>query len=258
MAGPHESHISEFVAPYVLGALEPDEIDMVESHLEHCPACQELVAEQRRVIGILPYLAEPQPVPAAARDRLLARAQADVEPVFLPESRASRLKSFLLPSGRTGWIAAATAASLALVFAINSFQMQSEMDRAAEEASEDRANIAEMVQSPGGWMTSLEGGASGAGGGIIVDPTTNRAIMVVDGLDQPKEDHAYVVWMVDEQNGEHVNVGNLIVDEDGRGQLYITTPGALASYDGMMITEEVEAANVAGPSGDQVMAATFE
>ncbi len=258
MDGSDQSHISELVAPYVLGALEPDEIDLVESHLAHCATCRALVDEQRRVVSTLPYLAEPQPVPARARTQLMARARADVEPVSLPQTRASRLKSFLLPSGRTGWIAAASAAALALVFAVNSFQMQSEMDRAAEEASEERANIAEMVQSPGGWMTSLEGGAAGAGGGIIVDPTTNRAIMVVDGLEQPQDDHAYVVWMVDEQNGEHLNVGNLLVDEDGRGQLYITAPGALASYEGMMITEELEAANVAGPSGDQVMAATFE
>jgi anti-sigma-K factor RskA len=256
MAGYEEGHISELVAPYVLGALEPDEVEYVESHLETCPMCRELVEEQRRVVNVFPYLAEPHPVPAHVRDQLLTRARsaADAEPV----SRVTRLKTLILPSGRAGWMAAATAALLALVFAVNSFQMQSEMDKQAEEASEERANIAQMVQSPGGWMTSLEGGEAGAGGGIIVDPTTNRAIMVVDGLDQPRDDHTYVVWMMDNENGEHINVGNLVVDEDGRGQLYITTPGALASYDGMMITEEIDETNVAGPTGDQVMAATFE
>lgn len=256
MAGYEEGHISELVAPYVLGAPEPDEVEQVESHLEQCFACRELVEEQRQVVTVLPYLAEPQPVPARARERLLARVREESDQPL--SSRRERIKAFLLPSGRAGWVAAATAAVLALVFAVNSFQMQSEMDKQAEEASEERANIAEMVQSPGGWMTSLEGSSSGAGGGIIVDPTTNRAIMVVDGLEKPQEDHEYVVWMVDDEDGEHVNVGNLIVDEDGRGQLYISTPGALANYDGMMITEEINEADVAGPSGNQVMAATFE
>jgi anti-sigma-K factor RskA len=256
MAGYEEGHISELVASYVLGALEPDEVEQVEAHLEQCSACRELVEEQRQVAALLPYLAEPQPVPAHAREQLLARARS--ESGLEEPTRLDRLKTFVLPSGRAGWIAAASAAVLAGVFAVNSFQMQSEMDKQAEEASEERANIAEMVQSPGGWMTSLEGGASGAGGGIIVDPTTNRAIMVVDGLEQPQDDHAYVVWMVNEGNGEHVNVGNLLVDEDGRGQLYITSPGALANYDGMVITEEVDETNVAGPTGDEVMAATFE
>jgi hypothetical protein len=256
MAGNEEGHISELVAPYVLGALEPDEVEQVESHLDTCPMCRALVEEQRRVVMALPYLAEPRPVPSRAREQLMARVREESEG---PEiSRGSRIKAFLLPSGRAGWIAAASAAVLAVVFAVNSFQMQGEMEKQAEEASEERANIAEMVQSPGGWMTSLEGGSAGAGGGIIVDPTTNRAIMVVDGLEKPSDDHVYVVWMVDNENNEHVNVGNLIVDEDGRGQLYITTPGALASYDGMVITEEVDETNVAGPSGDQVMAATFE
>jgi hypothetical protein len=256
MAGYEEGHISELVAPYVLGALEPDEVEQVEMHLEQCSMCRELVEEQRQVVTLLPYLAEPRSVPVRARDQLFARVEQESGQVS--RSRAQRLKVFLLPSGRAGWIAAASAAVLALVFAVNSFQMQGEMEKQAEEASEERANIAEMVQSPGGWMTSLEGGASGAGGGIIVDPTTNRAIMVVDGLDQPSDDHEYVVWMVDDQNGEHINVGQLLVDEDGRGQLYITSPGTLASYDGMVITEEVDQSNVAGPSGNQVMAATFE
>jgi anti-sigma-K factor RskA len=256
MAGYEEGHISELVAPYVLGALEPDEVEQVESHLESCPMCRSLVDEQRRVVSVLPYLAEPRPVPAHAREQLLNRVRQESE--IPAESRSSRLKTLLLPSGRAGWIAAASAAVLALVFAVNSFQMQSEMDKQAEEASEERANIAQMVQSPGGWMTSLEGGEAGAGGGIIVDPTTNRAIMVVDGLEQPRDGHEYVVWMVDNENGEHINVGNLIVDEDGRGQLYITTAGTLANYDGMMITEEVHETNVAGPTGEQVMAATFE
>ncbi len=255
MDGYGEGHISELVAPYVLGALEPDEVEQVESHLEQCAACRELVEEQRQVVSMLPYLAEPRPVPARARDQLLARVRE--ESGIEEPTRLERFKTFVLPSGRAGWIAAASAAVIAGIFAFNSFQMQSEMDKQAEEASEERANIAEMVQSPGGWMTSLEGGASGAGGGIIVDPTTNRAIMVVDGLEQPPDDHAYVVWMVD-NDGEHVNVGNLMVDEDGRGQLYITSPGALANYDGMVITQEVDETNVAGPTGDEVMAATFE
>ncbi len=254
MSGNEEGHISELVAPYVLGALEPDEVEVVEQHLDVCPACRELVEDQRRVTRTLPYLAPEQPVPVTMRENLLARVRADG--AVTPGSARSRWRALLLPSGRAGWVAAATAAVLAVVFAVNSFQMQEEMEKQAEEASEDRANIAEMVRSPGGWMASLEG--DGAGGGIIVDPTTNRAIMVVDGLEQPKDDHAYYVWMVDALNDEHHNVGQLVVDEDGRGQLYITTPGALSNYDGMLITEELDDAAVAGPSGDEVMAATFE
>jgi anti-sigma-K factor RskA len=256
MDGDGDGHISELVAPYVLGALEPDEVEQVESHLERCATCRQQVDEQRQIVSMLPYLAEPAPVPAHVRQHLMASVRGDDDQS--EPTRLERIKTFVLPSGRAGWVAAATAAVLAGVFAFNSFQMQNEMEKRAEEASEDRANIAQMVQSPGGWMTSLEGGASGAGGGIIVDPTTNRAIMVVDGLDQPRDEHSYVVWMVDNQNDQHVNVGNLIVDEDGRGQLYITSPGALANYDGMMITEERDQENVAGPTGDEVMAATFE
>jgi hypothetical protein len=247
-----EDHISELVAPYVLGALEPEEVEHVELHLEQCALCRALVEEERRVVRALPYLAEPRPVPRQARHNLLKRIEREATPV--PSSRWK----VLLPSGRSGWIAAATAAVLALVFAVNSFQMQGEMEKRDQEASEDRANIAEVVQSRGSWMTSLEGSslAPGAGGGIIVDPTTNAAILVVDGLEQPDEGHAYVVWMVN--GGDHVYVGNLQLDDNGRGQLYITGRGALANYEGLIITEEVDDTQVAGPTGEEIMAATFE
>jgi hypothetical protein len=250
MLGNEEGHISELVAPYVLGALEPDEVEQVELHLEGCSMCRALVEEERRVVRALPYLAEPRPVPLSARQNLLKRVEEEATP-----ARPSRWK-VLLPSGRSGWIAAATAAVLALVFAVNSFQMQGEIEQRDREISERQNEIAEVLGSSRGWTTSLEGSAPGAGGGIIVDPTTNAAILVVNGLEQPEEGHIYVVWMVDD--GEHVNVGNLAVDDNGSGQLYITGRGALAAYEGLVITEEVDDTQVAGPSGDEVMAATFE
>lgn len=250
MSGQND-HISELVAPYVLGALEPDEVERVELHLEQCPMCRELVESEREVVRALPWLAEPRPVPLRSRERLLARVRGDEE-----SSRTSRVKRLILPSGRAGWIAASVAAVLALVFAVNSFQMQGEIQKRDQEESEARASIAEIVQSPRGWTTNLVSNTPGAAGGIIVDPTTNAAIMVVDGLEQPPDGHAYAVWMV--SGDEYVHVGNLDVDDDGRGQLRITAQGRLANYDGLMITEEVAETNVAGPSGDEVMAATFE
>jgi anti-sigma factor RsiW len=245
-----DDHISELVAPYVLGALEPDEVEQVELHLDHCPMCRELVESERTVVRALPWLAEPRPVPLRARKQLLARAQDDIA-----QEKRSRWK-ILLPSGRSGWIAASMAAVLAVVFAVNNFQMQGEMQKRDLEESEARASIAEIVKSPRGWTTNLVSNTPGAGGGIIVDPTTNAAIMVVDGLDQPQADHSYAVWMV--SGDEYVHVGNLAVDDEGRGQLRITAQGTLTNYDGLMITEERDEVMVAGPSGDEIMAATFE
>jgi hypothetical protein len=250
-----EGHVSELVAPYVLGALEPDEIEQVELHLATCAYCRELVEAERRVVRYLPYLAEPQPVPARARRMLLNRVQEESAP--LRESEAAPRRIPVL-TGRLGWIAAASAAVLALVFAVNSFQMQGEVQKKDQEMSQQQQTIANFVSSPRGWMTNLEstGVAPGAGGGIIVDPTTNAAILVVDGLSQPEEGRAYVVWMVD--GNEHINVGVLVVDEEGRGQLYITMPGSLASYDGIVITEEPATPQVASPRGVRVMASTFD
>src|SRR5690606_37241530 len=72
----HEDHhdaIAELIPAYVLGALEPDELEAVELHLLECPRCRAEVDEQRQVTALLPYLAEPRSVPVRARRELLAR-----------------------------------------------------------------------------------------------------------------------------------------------------------------------------------------
>jgi hypothetical protein len=251
-----EGHVSELAAPYVLGALEPDEIEQVELHLAVCATCRDLVEDERRVVGLLPYLAEPQPVPARARRMLLNRIQDEYDEPVASGSPSSRWIPAL--AGRVGWVAAASAAVLALVFAVNSFQMQGEVQKKDQVISEQQRSIVEFVSSPRGWMTNLEttGAAPNAGGGLIADPTRNAAILVVDGLTQPEEGSAYVVWMINDDR--HVNVGELIVDNEGRGQLYITMPGSLASYDGIIITHEHAEVQVASPSGVHVMASSFD
>src|SRR5262245_33054603 len=68
-----ERHVDDLIDAYMLDALEPDEVDVVETHLEGCERCRALVDEARAsrdALLLAPPLAAP---PAELRARVLAR-----------------------------------------------------------------------------------------------------------------------------------------------------------------------------------------
>lgn len=76
----HTSHIDDLVDAYTLGALDADEVDLVERHSEMCARCQDLVTSSRRTADV--FLVAPPPLdpPPNLRGRDLARIHAEVEP----------------------------------------------------------------------------------------------------------------------------------------------------------------------------------
>lgn len=63
-AGPNAAdvHVDDLVAPYALGALEPEEGGLVTRHVRICPRCARLIAQARRAAAHLPFLS-PAAVP---------------------------------------------------------------------------------------------------------------------------------------------------------------------------------------------------
>src|ERR1700727_2602092 len=68
----HED-IEELLGAYALDAVEPDEVEMIERHLEVCPRCRAEVAEHREVTGLLGYVG--YEAPAGVWDRISASMQ---------------------------------------------------------------------------------------------------------------------------------------------------------------------------------------
>ncbi len=245
-------HIDELIAAYALDALDPDELEVVERHLELCARCQRAVAEARAAVDLLAYLPEPQPVPLRARLRLLSRLRAEVPATT--EISPGRLR------GRLGWAAAAVAAALALVFAWQSLQSQAEVQEreARVRELEQRGEVlAQFVNSrPQGFVMPIEGTAAapGARGGIILDPTSNAALVMIEGLPRLPAGQAYVVWLV--EGDRYINAGVLPVDDQGRGELYLTPQQALSTFTGIAITVETGAL-ASSPNGQPIVQASI-
>jgi anti-sigma-K factor RskA len=95
-------------APYLLGALEPDEAQAFVRHLDGCAVCRDEVAALAPVLEALPSGAPPRPVPRALRRRVRRAVRAE------PKRRARHRPM----APRTGWLAlglAVAAAAFVLV-----------------------------------------------------------------------------------------------------------------------------------------------
>lgn len=250
-------HVHELISPYVLGALEPDEIETVETHISSCVQCRTLADEERDVAGLLPYLARPQPVPLRARRRLLNEIREETLPVPLPvPSRQPRRRTGLL--ARLGWVAAVPAMALAVLFFFNSMQMQEQVqqrDTALSVLEKRQSTVTEFVSSSRGAVTNLHGteAAPRAQGGLLLAPDRDAALLIVTGLSMPLVGQSYVVWMI--KGDQRMNAGVMPVDDRGRGQIYIPLPQGLNSFDNIILTEEVQP-KVANPNGPILMAAS--
>jgi anti-sigma factor RsiW len=69
MSHPHEDDLPALA----LGALHYAEMRAIHKHLATCPDCRAAVGTYRAVVCLLPYVAEPQELPADLKQRILAR-----------------------------------------------------------------------------------------------------------------------------------------------------------------------------------------
>lgn len=99
--GSGADHVDDLVAAYALGALEPEEREQVERHCRACVRCARLVADERRLVGLLP-LAAPSAVPAPdVKLALFARvAQSQAMGQALGRSQGQRAAEPTPPTSR--------------------------------------------------------------------------------------------------------------------------------------------------------------
>lgn len=81
--------IHDLATGYVLDALEPDEIELVEAHIRDCASCAAHTAELERTVSVLPYLSRRVAPPPDVKAALFSRiAQAQAQPASPSEQRS--------------------------------------------------------------------------------------------------------------------------------------------------------------------------
>src|SRR6266542_881558 len=87
----NHSDYEELAAGFALGALEPDEEQAFERHLEGCPACKAGVRELEELSGRLAYAVAPVEPPASLRAAIRRRTGLTVRRRMLNDGTASRV-----------------------------------------------------------------------------------------------------------------------------------------------------------------------
>ena len=260
--------IADLLAGYALNALSAEETAFVEEHLPDRPAWQWELASYQRISGSLAYAHEPQAVPVRSRAAILARIDAlAIESQAEAIARANpsgtlrrRLQRARTHVPRVAWAAAVPATLVAVVLIMTSIVMQERIsdqqdELAAYQQEQVKVNDLLLADDAGQQVVDLvpSSVAPLARGRLLIDLQDQSAMLVVRDMPQPGEGDTYVVWMlIGTNHDEYAQLGEISVDDLGRGQKLIDPPNDFSVYPVVRITIEQDS-DAGFPSGPEVM-----
>jgi anti-sigma-K factor RskA len=226
----------ELAGVYALDALPEEERRRFEAHLADCVTCQQEVDGLQEVTATLAELTETTP-PPALRAQVLARIDqepqlgapgaAGGEPAPAPHGEVPSAPDpardgdgagegdELARRRRRSWPTSlmGTAAAVVLVLGLGvSVLIAGLYDRIGElEAASD--DLVELLAAPDADTVTIEG-PEGEVARVVHAPSRGEALFVADGMGPAPTDHAYELWLIDEE-GAH-SAGLLDLDEGGR------------------------------------------
>lgn len=209
MTGPTHHEIRELLGAFALDAVDPDEAQLVESHLRDCRACAEEVAGHREVASALAhsYDAPPDGLWSRIRNEIDAGPTEDppVLPIELRRAMGRPAQAADVPSegsssgrrsepGRRWPVLAAAAALVVAVLGGLVWQQQNRIDELENVAAPSITDLAEQAASqPGARTVELTG--DGAIVEIVVGPD-DIAYLRGDSLPALGPDRTYQLWGV--------------------------------------------------------------
>lgn len=167
MSGTHDC--AGDAAAYVLGALEPDEVEAFEQHVEDCAVCRDEVAALQEVVHALPMAAPQHAAPKRLRRRVRRAVQEEAQP---PVSARRRPGLTLAPSWVwRGVTLAGACAAIAL------------------------ALLAGLDYSSGSGTSVIPARVAGIAGTASVRLSGGRGELIVHRLTPPPPGDIYEMWL---------------------------------------------------------------
>jgi anti-sigma factor RsiW len=203
-------------APYVLGALDPDEASRFEEHLRTCAICQDEVASMRELTDSLAISAPQMSSPRRVRRRVMKQVRAD--------AAASKSRLRWSPARQGFGVAAAGLVAAVIVVLV--------------------------LQIGGGSSTQVFPASVGK---AEVRVTDKRAELVVHHLRHLGPGHVYEVWLSDGGKG-NPQPTNALFDVSSQGNAEVRVPGDIDRVKEIMVTKE-PAGGSAVPTTPVVVAA---
>ena len=218
----------QLAAPYVLGALEPDEEAAVREHLRTCPESHAEFEELGSVVPALAEAVEAVEPPAALKSRILAAAAAErlgppvaAAPVDAPAPAAAEapipIDSLRRGPSPVSWfiVAAAGIAVVALV-AVNLLTLG--RLNASEQFARDVAAVLETGSQPGALTAVLAPAEAGGPRGLAAVGPDGTVTMAIQDLTPTMGDEVYQGWAI-VGDAAPVPLGGFTVGDGGTGRL---------------------------------------
>ncbi len=196
-------------AAYVLGALEPHEVEEFRAHLTSCAVCRDEVIVFGGVVDALPLTAGQYPVPKGLRRRVM-RAVRD-EPRFDAEGRKARRGARWTAMPR-GALAAGVAAVAAVAVVIG-----------VAIGSSGSSGTRVVTASVGNAELRISGG---------------RADLIVRHLPPPGPGHIYELWL--QRPGQQPAPTRALFSVTSSGTADVGVPGSVNGVSQVLVTPEPE------------------
>ena len=228
----------ELAAPYVLGALEPDEDAAVREHLRTCPESHAEFEEVGSVVPALAEAVEPVEPPAALKSRILAAAAAErtgpapvvggqvlapvsaPAPVGLPVPIDSRRRG---PSSVSWFLVAAAGIAVVALVAVNLLTLG--RLNASEQFARDVAAVIDTGAQPGAVTAVLAPTATDGPRGLASVGPDGTVTMALQDLTPTTGNEVYEGWAIVGEAAP-VPLGGFTVGDGGTGRLDGTSPPA--------------------------------
>lgn len=240
-----ESHVTDLIPAYVLGALEPDEVDLVERHLEGCAACSAELRIQRRVAEELLVAATQRSAPPQVRERLMEQIRAlGAAPSAQGAPPAAATEAEQTPPH----VAPRSSSRIARAW-------QAAFGRVGASTGDDEVDqeLRDLMLDPESIVITVSGtpDAPAATARLIASPQRSKAVLLASGLKAPGVGRAYQIWFL--RDGQPVPNALFVVDRRGRGLSLATLGAPLGSFDTVAVTPEPESGSPS-PTGPIVLA----
>ncbi len=226
-------HVTDLIPAYVLGCLDANEVEAVETHLTDCPVCQREVALYQGVVDELPLGVPLRTPPPTLKARLLARVQQDA-PNPAPVSWQQRMGAIwrsarLHPIWRPALVVALILVGLGQVWL---------WQRAAESSPWQT-----IVLSPTEYAPEAQGV-------IVVQVDGRLAALITDDLPSLPPEQQYQLWLI--ADGQRTSGAVFSVSSSGQQTVSFEAPRPVAEYQAFGITIE-PAGGSPGPTGPRVL-----
>jgi len=203
------------LAAYLLGALEPEENEAMERHLDDCERCRDELRWLQPAIDLIPESVPPLEPPADLRARLLAEVRADVAPHATAEPARKAQRSGGLAGLRQFFLRPAVAmTAVALIVAV-------------------AAGYAVRGGGGGSETTTVVGPVDGTVRATL-ERSGDSGTLEMTGLKQLPRDDVYQAWV---QRDSRIEPSSLF-DARHDGTASAAIPHQLDGADAVMVTRE--------------------